>query len=124
MMIAIDTFGWLERFLPGPKSASYNRVIESVEPADLITSVVSVYEVYKKLRKLKGESAALEAIVHLRSTTVVPFDDQLAIEAADYALSHSLHFADAVVYATARRFGAQLHSSDPDLRDLPGIVFH
>jgi len=123
-MIGIDTFGWLERFLPGPKASVYNRVIEGVEPIDLVTSVVSIYEVYKKLRVLKGESAALEAVVHLRATTVVPLDDQLALEAADYSLAHSLHFADAVVYATARRYGAELHTSDPDLREIPGVVFH
>jgi predicted nucleic acid-binding protein len=89
-----------------------------------VTSEVSIYEVYKNLRVLKGESAALEAVVHMRATTVVPLDDQLALEAADYALSHSLHFADAVVYATAGRFGAELHTCDPDLRGVPSVVFH
>jgi predicted nucleic acid-binding protein len=123
-VIGIDSFGWLERLLNGPKAQKYNEVFESVDPAEIVTSTVSVYEVYKKLRALKGESAALEAIVHMRATTIVALDDQLALEAADYALDHSLHFADAVVYATARRFGAELHTSDPDLKEIPGVVFH
>jgi predicted nucleic acid-binding protein len=89
-----------------------------------VTSVVTVYEVYKKLRPLKGESAALEAVVHLRATAVVPLDDELALEAADYSLSHRLHFSDAIVYATARRFDAPLHTSDPDLRGIAGVIFH
>jgi len=55
---------------------------------------------------------------------VVQVDDQLALEAADYSLSHRLHFADALVYATARRFGAELHTSDADLRGVPGVVLH
>ena len=45
--------------------------------------MVTVYEFYRKLKPMKGESAALEAIVHLRATTLAPFDDQLALEAAD-----------------------------------------
>jgi predicted nucleic acid-binding protein len=86
--------------------------------------VVTVYEVYKKLKPVKGESAALGAIVHLRATAIIPFDDQLALEAADYSLSLRLHFADAIIYATAQRFGAELHTSDPELRGKPGVVFH
>jgi predicted nucleic acid-binding protein len=123
-MIAVDTYGWLERFLSGPKAAIYNRVIEAEKSDEIVTSVVSAYEVYRKLKKLSGESAALEAVVHLRSNRMVPLDDQLALEAADFSLAHSLHFADAVVYATARRFGAVLHTSDPDLKSVPGVVFH
>jgi len=123
-MIAIDTYGWLERFLDGPKAAVYNRLIDSVTPGELVTSVVSVYEVYKKLRRAQGESKALEAVVHLKETILVPLDELLALEAADYSLSLSLHFADAVVYATARRYNAELHTSDPDLRSAPGVVFH
>lgn len=89
-----------------------------------MTSVVTVYEVYRKLKPVSGEAAALEAIVHLRGTRLIPVDDQLALEAADFSLSHRLHFADALVYATARRYGAELHSSDPDLKGIPGVVFH
>lgn len=120
----MDSYGWIERFLEGPKAASYNRVFDSTEPAEIATSVVTMYEVYRRLKPLKGESAALEAVVHLKATTLVPLDDLLALEAADYSLSLGLHLADAIVYATARRFGAELHTSDPDLRNKPGVVFH
>ena len=123
-MISIDTYGWVERLLGGPKAAQYNRVFDSVDPAELVTSVITVYEVYKKIRPLKGESAALESVVHIRGSRVVELDDQLALEAADYSLTYKLHMADAIVYATARRFGAELHTSDPDLRGIPGVVFH
>lgn len=85
---------------------------------------MTVYEVYRKLRPLKGEAAALEAVVHLRASRLVPIDHELALEAADYSLAHRLHFADALVYATSRRFESELHTSDPDLRGLAGVVFH
>lgn len=124
LMISIDSYGWIERLLDGPKAASYNRAFSSVSPEEIVTSVVTVYEVYKKLRATKGESAALRAVVHLRATTLVPFDDQLALEAADFSISLRLHFSDAVIYATAQRFAAELHTSDPDLRGKPGVVFH
>ncbi len=123
-MLCVDTYGWLERLLDGPRAAEYNKVLTSVPPDEIVTSVVTVYEIYRKIRPARGEAAALEAIVHLRATSLVPVDDQLALEAADYSLAHSLHFSDALVYATARRFDAPLHTSDPNLKSAPGVTFH
>ncbi len=123
-MICVGTHGWLERIPDGPRAAEYNRVFSSVPPEEIVTSVVTAYELYRKLRPARGESAALEAVVHLRATHLVEVDDQLALEAADYSLAHALHFSDALVYATARRFDAPLHTSDPDLKSVPGVVFH
>ncbi len=123
-MICIDSSGWLERLLGGPRAAGYNRVMDRVTPDEVVTSVVTVYEVYRKLRPVKGEAAALEAVVALRATHIVPVDDRIALEAADYSLARGLHFSDALIYATARRFEADLHTSDPDLKGIPGVVFH
>jgi predicted nucleic acid-binding protein len=123
-VICVDSYGWLERILDGPRASEYNKILSSVHPDEIVTSVVTVYEVYRKLRPARGEAAALEAVVHLRATRLVPIDDQLALEAADFSLLHSLHFSDALVYATARRFNAPLHTSDPDLKSVPGVVFH
>jgi len=123
-VICVDSYGWIERLIEGPKAPSFNRVFSSVPPTEIVTSVVTVYEVYKKLRPLKGEAAALGAIVHLRATTLVPFDDQLALEAADYSLTLGLRFSDSIIYATAQRFRAELHTSDPELRGKPGVGFH
>jgi len=123
-LISVDSFGWLERLLEGPKAAGYNRVMDTVAPGDIVTSVVTMYEVYRKLRPFKGEAASLEAVVALRATRLVPVDDRIALEAADFSLAMGLPFSDALIYATARRFGAVLHTSDPDLRKVPGVVFH
>ena len=123
-MICVDTYGWLERILDGPRASEYNKVLSSVRPEEIVTSVVTVYELYRKLRPARGEAAALEAVVHLRATHLVPVDDQLALEATDYSLAHSLHFSDALIYATARRFDAPLHTSDPELKSIPGVIFH
>jgi predicted nucleic acid-binding protein len=123
-LVSIDSFGWLERLIEGPKAGEYNRLIDSLAPKDIVTSVVTVYEVYRKLRPIRGEAIALEAVVPLRATRLVPIDDQMALEAADYSLSLGLHFSDSLIYATARRYGAELHTSDPDLKTAPGVVFH
>ena len=104
-----------------PRLAEYNEVIDHARPADIVTSVVVLYEVYKRIKKVKGEQVALENIVVLTQTNVVPVDDTLSLEAADYSLEYGLHFSDALIYATARRFDSQLFTSDEHFKSLPHV---
>jgi len=122
-LISIDSYGWIERFGDGPKASHYNRIIGSVAPDQIATSVVTLYEVYRKVKQARGEETALEAVAALGQTSVVPVDQTLSLEAADYSLEHGLHMSDALVYATARHERAELHTSDKDLKGLPGVVF-
>jgi toxin FitB len=120
-LISIDSYGWIERFTNGPKASQYNQVIESTEPKNIVTSMVVLYEVYKKIKKLKGEEEALLATAALSQTTIVPIDQTIALEAADYSLENNLHFSDALVYATARHWKAKLYTSDSDLGALNSV---
>jgi predicted nucleic acid-binding protein len=122
-LISIDSTGWIERFTKGPKAPQYKQVIESTKPKDIVTSVVVLYEVYKKIKKLKGEEEALLAVASLSQTTIVPIDQTISLEAADYSIEHNLHFSDALVYATARHWKAKLYTSDDDLRELKEVCF-
>ena len=104
-----------------PKAPQYKQVIESTQPKEILTSVVVLYDVYKKIKKLKEEEEALLAVAILSQTTIAPIDQTLSLEAADYSLEHNLHFADALVYATARHWKAKLYTSDDDLRELRDV---
>jgi len=120
-LISVDSFGWVEWFTEGPKAPLYKQVIESTQPKEIITSVVVLYEVYKKIKKLKGEEEALLAVAALSQTTIVDVDQIIVLEAADYSLEYGLHFSNALVYATARHHKADLCTSDEDLRALKTV---
>jgi toxin FitB len=120
-LISIDSSGWIERLTKGPKAQQYKQVIESSQPNEIVTSVVVLYEVYKKIKKLKGEEDALLAVASLSQTIIAPIDQTISLEAADYSLEHDLHFSDALVYATARHWKAKLYTSDDDLRELKDV---
>jgi predicted nucleic acid-binding protein len=122
-LISIDSSGWIERFTKGPKAEKYKQIIESTKPKEIITSVVVLYEVYKKIKKLKSEEEALLAVAVLSQTEIVPIDQTISLEAADFSLRHNLHFSDALVYATARHWKAKLYTSDDDLRPLKTVSF-
>ena len=122
-MISIDSYGWIERFTDGPKARPYNAVIDREPNAEIVTAPVVLYEVYKRIKQVKGEEIALEAVAALSGTNVVAIDQTIALEAADFSLEYHLHMSDALVYATARHHKAELYTSDEDLRNLKAVTF-
>jgi hypothetical protein len=44
-LISVDSYGWIERFTEGPKASQFNRIIDSTPQGEIITSVVTLYEV-------------------------------------------------------------------------------
>jgi len=64
----------------------------------------------------------VEAVSVLRQATIAPIDEPLALQAADFSLAHGLAMVDALVYATARRFGVTLVTGDADFEGLPDTV--
>jgi predicted nucleic acid-binding protein len=122
-LISIDSYGWIERFGDGPKAHQYNRIIDGTKQDEIVTSVVTLYEVYRKVKQARGEETALEAVAVLSQTRVIPIDQTLSLEAADYSIEHALHMSDALLYATARQQGAELYTSDEDLKGLKGVIF-
>ena len=85
----------------------------------MLVSAIEVYEVYKVIRREISEARALAAVAAMRRSTIAPIDESLALEAADISLVHGLAMANSVVYATARRHGAKLVTTDADFEELP-----
>jgi predicted nucleic acid-binding protein len=121
-LISVDSYGWIERFTNGPKSELFNAIIDKTAPSEIVTSTVVLYEVYKKIKRAVNEQVALEAVAAINQTLVVVVDQSISLEAADYSLMYGLHMADALVYATARHYDAELYTSDEDLKDVKGVT--
>ena len=121
--VCIDSYGWIEHFTGGPRAAAYGKVMASVDESRILTPVVVLYEVYRKIKATVNEDAAIRHVAALDRTRVAPIDREISLEAADYSLSHKLHLSDALIYATARRFGAELFTSDPALKGLRGVTY-
>lgn len=119
-MRVVDSSGWIEYFTDGPNAEAYS---PHVAADDVVTPTIVLYEVYKVLRREASEEHALRAAAHLQSTQVVDLDGALALEAAEVSIEHRLAMADAIVYATARRYNADLYTGDADLAGLHGVTY-
>ena len=122
-MILLDSYGWIEYFTEGPLAGKYARYIEEVSEENTVIPIIVVYEVYKRIKGKLSEEKALEAYAQLMRAKVVPVDVRLAIEAADFSLKLGLGMADAIIYATAKREGAKLVTSDEHFKGFEDIEF-
>ena len=79
-------------------------------------------ELAKWLIRESGEDAADQMIAYTQKCVVAPLDTRIALRAADLHRQYKLATADAVVYATAQEFGADLLTFDAHFENLPGVV--
>ena len=119
MKYVVDSSGWIHYLLNGPLAERYAEYVQ--KPGHILTPAIVVYEVYKTVKRSVNEGMACEAISALQDTVMVPLDSYLARSAADISLDYKLSMADAVVYATAGKYGVPLCTSDADFKNLPNV---
>lgn len=120
-MILVDSFGWIEFFTDGPLAGDYAKYLQ--RPSEVIVPTIVLYEVYKKIKREKNETVALVAVATMQNARIVPLTEELSLSAADVSLSHRLAMADAIVYASALQEGANVVTSDEDLKNLPHVTY-
>jgi len=119
-LILVDSSGWIEYLAERPKADLFAPYIEGSEP--LVSSAIQIYEIYKVVKRDLSEERAVAAVSALRTTTIEPLAETLALEAADIALEYGLAMADAIIFATASRYEAEIVTSDADFDGLPGVT--
>ena len=111
-MIVIDSSGWVEFFTDGPLADAYAIRLRNL--AAVVTPVIILYEVYKRLKRDLSEDDAVVAVSAMQRTQIVPVTGEIALTAADLSLEQGLAMADAMILATARMYRAELITSDRD----------
>jgi predicted nucleic acid-binding protein len=120
-VIVIDSSGWIEFFTDGPLADEYALRLRNLP--SVVTPVIVIYEVYKRLKRDLSEDDAVVAVSAMQRSQVVALDQELALNAADLSLEYGLAMADAIVLATARRYGAELITSDRDFEAIPQVTY-
>jgi predicted nucleic acid-binding protein len=119
-LLLIDSSGWLEYLTGDSKAVDFARYIQGSIP--LLMPTVVLYEVYKKLLMSEGKTSADRFASDALRRKVAPLDDDLAIAAAEVSAQRRLAMADAIIYATAQAYHAQLITGDLAFRGLPGVI--
>ena len=120
-MIIVDSCGWLEWFTDGKLADQYKEYIAT--PENILMPVIILYEVYKILKREVGEEKALLAVGYMQNSSIIPFDDTLALAAADIALHEKLAMADAIIVASSRAHNCRIITSDADFKDQANVDY-
>lgn len=120
-MIVVDSSGWIE-FFQG-REGGRNFIPAIADTANLIVPAIAIFEVSRLLLRQQGPNETQVAVGYMSLGRVEPLDAQLATEAAILSVEHRLPMADSIIYATARRFGAELWTQDADFETLPGVRY-
>jgi predicted nucleic acid-binding protein len=118
-MRVVDTSVWIEWLLGGPLKKILAREFPSKEKC-VVPTIVQL-ELAKWLIREQGEDMADRVIAFTQKCVVVPLDTRIALVAADLHRQHKLATADAVVYATALEFQAELLTCDAHFENLPSV---
>jgi predicted nucleic acid-binding protein len=121
-MTIVDSVGWLAFFKGEALARQYRPYL--LRRADLLCPTVVLYEVCRRMEADAGRQAAATAAAQLLKAQVVPLDPALATAAARVGLAHHLAAADAIIYATAVAFQAELVTSDTHLQGLPLVTYY
>ena len=120
-MILVDTCGWIEWLTEGALADSFACYMK--DSAELLVPTTVQYELYKWVKRESDEHTALDTIALADESFVIPLSTDIALVAADLTLSHKLAFADAVIYASARKYNVELVTSDDHFEGLPGVTY-
>ena len=118
--VLVDSFGWIQFFGNEPGANRYESYLDRL-PSLLVPTIV-LYEVLKKIYQGWGDTEAQKFLSRALRARVVPLDEVIAIAAVDMSLTHKLAMGDAIIYATAQQYKAELVTSDPHFKGLPGVT--
>ena len=120
-MNIVDSSAWLS-YLAGDDNAEvFAGPIENTK--ELLVPSITLTEVFKCITRQREEGAALRVIAHMEQGRVISLDSALAIDAAVYGARHQLPLADSIIYATARKYNAELWTQDMDFEGLAGVSY-
>lgn len=120
-MRLMDTSAWVEWLIASPTGKTVTAAIPAREEW-LVPTIVQL-ELAKWLTREVGEDKADQVVAFTQMCQIAPLDTKIALTAADLCRQHKLATADAIVYATALEYGADLLTCDAHFEGLPGVVF-
>jgi predicted nucleic acid-binding protein len=120
-MRLVDTSAWIEWLIASPAGKSAE--VAMPERADWLVPSIVQLELAKWLAREVGEDKADQVVAFTQMCFVVPLDTKIALAAAEICGRHKLATADAIVYATALEYEADLLTCDAHFSALPGVTF-
>lgn len=120
-MRLVDTSAWIEWLIASSTGTHIAPLLP--EPQDWLVPTIVQLELAKWLSREVGEDKVDQVTAFTRTCVVAPLDTAIALAAAECCAAHKLSTADAILYATALEYGADVLTCDAHFDGLPGVKF-
>jgi predicted nucleic acid-binding protein len=120
-MRLVDTSAWIEWLIASPTGEALSPKLPE-QDSWLVPTLVQI-ELAKWLTREIGEEKADQVIAFTQLCVVAPLDTTLALSAAEIGAQRKLASADAIIYATALAYGADLLTCDAHFKGLPQVIY-
>ncbi len=120
-MRLVDTSAWIE-WLAGSPTGDRVRPLLPEREQWLAPTIVQL-ELAKWLARQADKGQADRVMAFSLLCTIAPLDTEIALSAARLCAHHKLATADAIVYATALQYGADLITCDAHFQGLAGVIY-
>ena len=120
-MRVVDTSIWIEWLTDSPLQQFLAGKFP--EPEKCVVPTIVQLELNKWLTRELGEAEADQVVAYTQNCVVAVLDTKIALLAADLHRQYKLATADAVVYATALAYSANLLTCDAHFEGLPQVEF-
>lgn len=120
-MRLVDTSAWIEWLIGSPLGVTL--ADEMPDRAQWLVPTLVELELAKWLTREVGEDKADRVTAFTETCVVADLDTATALSAAELCARHKLSTADAIVYATALAYDAELLTCDRHFENLPGVKF-
>ncbi len=114
-MKVLDSFAWFEYFSGSEAGKVVEKIVASREQLGTPASCLAEF---KRKRRREGKPWEKEVAFIEAKSAVLPLSGEIALRSGDIG---ELHFADALVYATALAHNAVLVTGDSHFKGLPGV---
>lgn len=121
MRRVVDTSAWIEFLIDSETGRKVGA--EMPEPGNFFVPTIVQFELAKWLARELSEAREDAVLAHTTKCVVVPLNSPLALRAAHLSRTRKLATADAIIYATAVAYDAELLTCDAHFKDLRGVIY-
>ena len=120
-MRVVDTSAWIEAL----QGSQVGKLLgdELPAPSEWIVPTIVQLELAKWARREADPEKADQLIAFTTTCVVIDLTTAIALSAAALCTEHKLATAEAIIYATAQAYEADLLTCDRHFENLPGVRF-
>ena len=120
-MRLVDTSAWIEWLIASPTG----KLVESKLPSreEWIVPTIVQLELAKWFTRESSEAKSDQIISFTQMCVLAPLTTSIALRAAGFCDIYKLATADAIIYATAQDYGADVLTCDAHFKNLQNVIY-